>query len=54
MLRFIDSRFINDSDEFGKMFVARIALAHAFKKTNKNVTEQMPSNSVLAQIFLAL
>ncbi len=29
---FVDSRFINDSDEFGKMFVARIALAHAFKK----------------------
>ncbi len=32
VLLFIDSRFINDSDEFGKMFVA---LAHAFKKTNK-------------------
>ncbi len=29
---FVDSRFINDSEEFGKMFVARIALAHAFKK----------------------
>ncbi len=29
---FIDSRFINDSDEFRKMFVARIALAHAFTK----------------------
>ncbi len=28
----VDSRFINDSDEFGKMFVARIALAHALKK----------------------
>ncbi len=32
VLLFIDSRFINDFDEFGKMFVARIALAHAFKK----------------------
>ncbi len=32
VLLFIDNRFINDSDEFGKMFVARIALAHAFKK----------------------
>ncbi len=31
VLLFIDSRFINDSDEFGKMFVARIELAHAFK-----------------------
>ncbi len=35
MLLFVDSRFINDSDEFGKMFVARIELADAFKKTNK-------------------
>ncbi len=32
VLLFVDSRFINDSDEFWKMFVARIALAHAFKK----------------------
>ncbi len=32
VLLFVDSRFINDSDEFGKMFVARIALADAFKK----------------------
>ncbi len=32
---FVDSRFINDSVEFGKMFVARIALAHAFKKKNE-------------------
>ncbi len=32
VLLFVDSRFINDSDEFGKMFVACIALAHAFKK----------------------
>ncbi len=51
---FIDSRFINDSGEFGKMFVARIALAYAFKKTKKNGTEQLTSNSVLAQIFLTL
>ncbi len=36
VLHFIDTRFINDSDEFGKMFVARIALANAFKKTNTN------------------
>ncbi len=36
------------------MFVARIALANTFKKTNTNVTEQLPRNSVLAQIFLAL
>ncbi len=35
VLLFIDSRFINDSDEFGKMFVTRIALAHAFKKRIK-------------------
>ncbi len=54
MLLFIDSRFINNSDEFGKMFVARLTLAHAFKKTRKNVTEQLTSNSVLAQIFLTL
>ncbi len=52
-LLFVDSRFIND-DEFGKMFVAHIALERAFKKTNKNVTEQLMSNSVLAQIFLML
>ncbi len=31
VLFFVDSRFISDSDEFGKMFVARIALAHAIK-----------------------
>ncbi len=29
------SRFINDSDEFGEMFVACIALAHAFKELIK-------------------
>ncbi len=51
VLLFIDSRFINYSDEFGKMFVACIALAHALKKPNKNVPEQLTSNSVLAQIF---
>ncbi len=50
---FVAGRFIND-DEFGKMFVAHIALEHAFKKTNKNVTKQLMSNSVLAQIFLTL
>ncbi len=54
VLLFVDSRFLNDSDEFWKIFVARMALAHAFKKTNKNVTERLMSNSVLAQIFLAL
>ncbi len=54
MLLFIDSRFINDSDEFGKMFGARIALAHAFKKTNTNVAEQLTCNMVLVQIFLVL
>ncbi len=32
VLLFVDSRLINDSEEFGKMFVARIALGHAFKK----------------------
>ncbi len=40
--------------KFGKMFVARIALSHAFKKIYKNVTERLTSNSVLAQIFLAV
>ncbi len=40
---FVDSIFINDSEEFRKMFVARIALAHVFKKTNTNVTEQLTS-----------
>ncbi len=52
---FVDSSFINDSDEFGKIFFTRIALEHAFNKKNyKNVTEQLTSNSVLAQIFLML
>ncbi len=35
------------------MFVASIALAHALKKTNTNVTGQMMSNSFFAQSFLA-
>ncbi len=35
VLIFVDSKFINDSVEFGKMFVARIALAHVFKKQIK-------------------
>ncbi len=43
VLLFVDSIFINDSEEFRKMFVARIALAHAFKKTNTNITEQLTS-----------
>ncbi len=30
VLRFLYSRFRNDSDEFGKMFPMRIALGHAF------------------------
>ncbi len=48
-------RYLNDSHyEFGKMFDARITLSHVFKNTNKNVTEQMTSNNVLAQMFLAL
>ncbi len=37
VLLFVDSRFIYYSDEFGKMFVSRIALARTFKKTNKNL-----------------
>ncbi len=53
VLLFVDNRFINDSHyEFGKIFVAHIALSHAFKNVNKNVTEQLTSNSVSAQIFL--
>ncbi len=49
------SRYLNDSHyEFGKMFDACITLSHVFKKNYKNVTEQMTSNNVLAQIFLAL
>ncbi len=47
--------FLLTADEFGKMFIARITLAHAFKKkTNTNVTEQLTSNNVLAHIFLVL
>ncbi len=36
VLLFVDSRLINDSEEFGKMFVARIALAYALKKKKTN------------------
>ncbi len=32
VLLFIDSKFINDSDEFGKMLFACIGLEHALKK----------------------
>ncbi len=39
VLLFVDSIFINDSEEFRKMFVACNALAHAFKKTNTNITD---------------
>ncbi len=44
-------RYLNDSHyEFGKMFVTH----HIVTCLYKNVTEQMTSNSVSAQIFLAL
>ncbi len=46
MLLFVDSRFINDSDEFGKMFVARIALAHAFQKGEKMSRVNMQIHSL--------
>ncbi len=36
------------------MFVARIALAHAFKKTDTNVAEQLTSSSVLARFGFEL
>ncbi len=48
VLLFIDSRFKNDSDEFAKMFIARVALAHAFKKTDKMLL-RLTSSSVLAR-----
>ncbi len=52
MLIFVDGRFINDSDKFGKMFVAVWHWHMPFKKTNKM---QLPSNSVFsADIYLAL
>ncbi len=38
--------------EFGKMFVTRITLSHAFKKNTKHL--KMISNGILAQNFLAL
>ncbi len=40
--------------QYGKKFVAHITLSHAFKKINKNVTKQLRSNTVWAQIFLTL
>ncbi len=41
VLFFVDNIFINDCHyEFGKMFVTRITLSHAFKKINKNVTDE--------------
>ncbi len=42
VLLFVDSIFINDSEEFRKMFVACIALAHAFKK--KKLVKMLLSN----------
>ncbi len=48
VLLFVDSRFINDSDEFGKI------IGTCLYETNTNVTEQLTSNNVLAQIFLVL
>ncbi len=50
VLLFVDSsRFINNFYyEFGKMFVARIVLSHAFKKFYTNATEQMTSNGFSA------
>ncbi len=52
-LLFIDTIFIIDSDEFGRCF-SHVLHWHVFKKTDKNVTEQLTCNSVLAQIFLVL
>ncbi len=47
---FFDNRFINDSHyEFGKMFVACIALSHPLK-----IIKMLLSNCVSAQIFLTL
>ncbi len=54
---FVDnSRFINYSHyEFGKVFVAHITLSHScLIKINTNLTEQLTSNTVSAQICLAL
>ncbi len=34
--------------------LTHVSHCHVFKKNDKNVTEQMTSNKVLAQIFLAL
>ncbi len=56
MLLFDDtSRFINDShEEFGKMFVSCITLSHPRLVKIHNITEQLMSNAVSAQIFLTL
>ncbi len=51
VLLFVDSRFINDSYEFGNMFVAHIALAHTFKKTNKNLWILNPGATSLCSAF---
>ncbi len=57
VLLFVYNRSINNSHyEFGKVFVARITLSHAFKNWNKNVTDQLTSNIVfwlktLASLF---
>ncbi len=53
-LLFIDTIFIIDSDEFGRCFSHVLHWHMSFKKTDKNDTEQLTCNSVLAQIFLAL
>ncbi len=47
VLLFVDSRFINYSDDFVKMFVARIALAHAFKKLIKILRVHLPKRTRL-------
>ncbi len=51
VLLFVDSIFISYSDKFGKMFVSRIAYAHAFKKTNTNVTEQLTRTVFYCRFF---
>ncbi len=56
VLLFVDnSRYLNDSHyEFGKMFNARITLSHVFKEINKNVTEQLTSNSACNDFLVFL
>ncbi len=53
---FVDnSRFINDSYEFGKMIVAHITLSHpCLVKIHKNVPEQLTSNTISADFPHAL